>query len=173
MITTVRYTNAQNTGIVVDDQTWLAWPSDTHWDADVQEWIDAGNTITPFAEFYGWTLPQAQAAKTRESEQYAADLIHAANAHPQQGLNVDPDLHRRRADARRKDKADKQAGELALDEDEKNQAKVDQKMSEYEGKCWAASDKAIKEIDKGDDVAEVMALEIPTITTWPVWEPPL
>jgi len=111
--------------------------------------------------------------KKNESDAYAQSLIDEAYANPQVGVVTDTGTHKRRTETRRKDKADKQAGDIALDQAEKDQSKIDQKLSEYEGKCWDASDKVHDNIDKETIISGVVAIDVETNTNWPVWSPPL
>lgn len=112
-------------------------------------------------------------SKSQECEDYAENLIILSQTNPVLGLNVDPIKYAKRVKSREKDKANKLAGEITLTQDEKDQAKTDQKLSEYEVKCWAASDKAIKEVNKGTDPELIMVLDVSTLTTWPIWTPPV
>jgi len=139
----------------------------------VAEWEAAGNTVLPYDPYYGWTLEQAYEIKKNESDAYAQNLIDEAFTNPQIGVVTDGNAHKRRTESRRKDKADKQAGEIALTQDEKDEAKVDQKLSEFETKAWDASDKVHGNIDKEDTVNDVMAIDVETNTIWPIWEPPV
>jgi hypothetical protein len=61
MISTVRYLNPEGTQLKVDEATTMNWPSGTHWDDKVQDWIDAGNTIEPYNEWYGLDQQQIKA----------------------------------------------------------------------------------------------------------------
>ena len=125
------------------------------------------------AQMLDASLEVAKTEKYAEADIYAQNLIDDAYANPVQGSSVDGVQYEKLVNSRRKDKADKLAGEIALDTAEKDEAKTDQKLSEYERKCQEANDKARTEIDKGDTADEVMAMDIPTITTWPVWSPPV
>ena len=150
-----------------------SYPSSTHYDNDMQEFLDGGGTIAPYDPYYGWSLEQAVDIKKMESEQYAQELIDDAYTNPQEGVITDGPTHKRRTESRRKDKADKQAGDVSLTQEEKDEAKIDQKLSEYETKCWDASDKVLANIDKEDTVENVMSIDVATNTLWPVWEPPV
>ena len=142
-------------------------------DATEQGWIKDGTNFRPATADDTMTLAEAVAAKYSEADVYGQSLINAAYANPTQGANVDGELQKRIVGSRQKDRADKVAGEITLTQEEKDIAKTDQKLSEYETKVNDAIDKARAEIDKKDTAAEVMALDIPTITTWPVWSPPV
>lgn len=152
----------------IDNERWQ-----NHISGILSKWNGAGWEDYTYNRFSTWTLEEAQASKYNESENYAQSLIDAAMANPQQGVTANAQIYKHRLNTRVQDKANKQAGDIVLTQAEKDQAKIDQKLSEYEGKCWDASDKAIKEIDKGTTVDEVMAIDIPTITVWPIWSPPV
>lgn len=119
------------------------------------------------------TVDEAKEIKYYEAEEYAESLISQAYANPTEGAVEDAVRNSKRVKVRERDKANRIAGGITLTQDEKDQAKIDQKLSEYEVKCWAASDKAIEEINKGTDVYAIKALDISTLTTWPVWVPPV
>ena len=155
-------------GLYHPDLIWVACPDGTQ-----QGWIQDGATFREATANDRMTLAEAVANKYAEADAYAQGLIDDAYANPVQGVTVDNVLHERIVNSRRKDKADKLAGEIALDQAEKDEAKTDQKLSEYERKCQEANDKARTNIDKGNDADEVMAMDIPTITTWPEWSPPV
>ena len=177
MIISARYPEETETQVAVTDEngvvaTMPSFPSDTYYDTKLQTFLDGGGTIDPYDPYYGWTLEHAVKIKSNESEQYAQANIDQAYSEPTQGVIVDGATHKRRTESRRKDKSDKQAGEIVLTEDEKNEAKTDQKLSEHETKCWDASDKVLKNIDKESTVVDVMAIDVATNTNWPVWSAP-
>ena len=177
MITHARYNTEDHVAITaIDDGRTVflpSYPSGTPYDSLMQDFIDGGGVIEDYDPYFGWTLDRAVEVKKNESDDYAQALIDDANANPQVGVVIDSSANKRRTESRRKDKADKQAGEIALDQEEKDQAKTDQKLSEYETKCWDESDKVHANIDKEDTVNDVMAIDVATNTTWPIWEPPV
>lgn len=111
--------------------------------------------------------------KTEECEDFAEALINVAKSNPSVGVTANPRLYTKRIKARERNNNNKLSGEIILTQDEKDQAKTDQKLSEYEVKCWDASDKAVKEVNKGTDPALIKLLDVSTLTTWPVWSPPV
>ena len=141
---------------------------------EVQAWVDAGNSIGAYDEFYLYTVDSARETKKVESDAYAQALIDAAFENPQQGVTVNKVNHRRQVETRRAGKADKSAGEIALSQAEKDEAKIDQKLSEYENKVWTDNDKVHTNIDAiVDNVSMIMAYDISTSTNWNVWTPPV
>ena len=152
----------------IDDDTWQK-----HLGDDKQKWNGIGwESYVPYP-YKDWTLEQAKRIKVQECEQYAETLIENSKSNPTQGVSVDPIMYSKRIKAREKDKANKLAGEIILTQEEKDQAKTDQKLSEYEVKCFDASDKAIKEVEKETTIDDIMAIDVITITTWPVWVAPI
>ena len=112
--------------------------------------------------------------KKQEAEQHAQALIDKTFSNPTQSdVDINLKFHKKLVEARQNDKANRLAGGISLGIDEIDQAKTDQKLSEYEVKCWEAYIKAIAEIDKKSTAAEVVAININNITTWPEWSPPV
>lgn len=179
MIISVRYSSPDNIPINVEHDDGVVWslsyypPDNISITKEIQAFFDAGGSIDPYDEYYGWTLERAVAVKTDESETYAQSLITEAYANPISGQTENPVTYNRRVETRRKDKADKQAGDITLDQAEKDEAKSDQKLSEYEGKAWTSSDKVIKNIHKESTVNGVMGIDVQSSITWPVWTPPV
>lgn len=68
--------------------------------------------------------------------------------------------------------SNKKAGEIPLDQDEKEQAKIDQKLTEHHGKLYEAEDKGKKDVDKLNTAEEVMSFDPRTDIDWPEWRPP-
>ena len=132
-----------------------------------QVWIAIALTQTEMDA----NLQRARDKKYLESEAHADSLISAAYANPTDGVTENPSTYKKMVNARERDKANKVAGEITLDQTEKDVAKVDQKLSEYDGKTWIANDKCYTNIDKKDFVSEVEAIDILTIVVWPVWTP--
>jgi len=139
----------------------------------IENWNPLLGPIPSDQELADAELEAEKLNKKNEADAYGQNLIDDAYGNPQQGISTEAEIHKRRTESRRKDKADKQAGEITLTEEEKNQSKTDQKLSEYETKCWDASDKVHANIDKEDTVDDVMAIDVETNTTWPIWEPPV
>jgi len=117
-------------------------------------------------------IAKAQKAKAQECDNYGQTLIDEANTHPQESITTYSEANKRRTEARRRNKADKQAGNIALDELEKDQAKIDQKLSEYETKVWKDSDKAITNMMKLDTATEIYAFDVPA-QNWTIWVSPV
>jgi len=179
IILKIQYSTPENSEVLVDiqdsPQMTVPWPTQNSWISnDIDAWLAEGNEIDPYDPYLGLTLEKAYATKEQETEDYAQSRIDDAYKTPQQGVSYsNPKFWERRQNSRRKDKADKQAGELPLDQAEIDTAKIDQKLSEFEGKTWADSDKVISNIHKKGTVEEVMVIDIETNITWNTWEPPV
>ena len=117
-------------------------------------------------------IEEAQDSKAAECDSYAQGLIDAAYAEPTQGSTVNSDRNKRRTESRRKDLSDKMAGEFTLTQAEKDQSKVDQKLSEYEVKVYDDSDKAVINMLKLNTAIEIYAFDI-SAESWNVWTPPV
>lgn len=116
-------------------------------------------------------LEEAQVTKHKEINAYGWQLIYDANGNPTDGITMEPEENIKRSANRTKDRANKLAGELTLKKSEKNEAKNDQKLSEYEGKVWADANKAIANMLKLDTTAEVSAFDV-SAENWNVWIAP-
>ena len=136
---------------------------------DGNQWNQVWDVINLTQLELDTNFSRAAAIKKAESDAYAEDLIEAAYSNPSVGVTENPGTYKKIVAARERNNANKLAGEIALAQDEKDQAKVDQKLSEYDGKVTVANDKSYTEIDKKSYVSEVEALVIETITTWPTW----
>jgi len=139
---------------------------------DVTEWLELGFTIEPFYPYYGISLERAYITKGNEIGVYSADLIEGAYANPVQGDVENPKVYRTQLNRRRANNADKLAGELSLGQPDKDQAKTDQKLSEYEVKISNDENKALSNMHKLDTVDEVMMFDVPA-QNWNIWTPPV
>ena len=147
--------------------------------------VDIIESATPPGEYDVWDgtqfvseytdaelLQMAKKKRYLDVKVYAQNLIDSAYANPTQGVTADPQIHKEKMNIRRNQKADKLAGEIALTQAEKDEAKTDQKLSEYEYKIWDDADKAITNIDKLNTVQEIEDFDIST-QSWNVWTPPV
>ena len=116
-------------------------------------------------------IVKAQEAKTTKCEAYAQTQIDNAYANPTNGVTDTVEHSKRRVNARIKYMSAKVSGEVALTQLEKDQAKLDQKLSEHESKLWGDSDKAIANMMKLNTATEIYAFDI-SLETWTVWAPP-
>ena len=88
MITTARYIVPTNDQIIVDEQTTMHWPSNTHWDAKVQACIDDGNTIAPYDEWYGRTDDDIRELRKLDNMEYMYSLMATAETNPEDGVTL-------------------------------------------------------------------------------------
>jgi len=131
--------------------------------------IDGTYTVTYVYEDI--SLEDAQAKKTAEINTYADNLVYQANTNPIDGVTMRAEDNIKKANTRRKDRLDKLASEKLLNEDEKNEAKTDQKLSEFEGKIWSDADKAISKMVKLDTTLEISNFDV-SAQNWNVWVAP-
>ena len=149
--------------------------TDDYLDEASQWLIDNPNEITMLSDLE--KLDTAKDIKNKEIRIYADTLITDAYSNPQNGVTTDPTDHRNIMSVRRNNKSDKLAGEISLSQIEKDEAKIDQKLSEHEEKILINRDKFILdtndiEIDDIDPIAQVEAIVVEDLL-WTTWTPPL
>lgn len=176
-ITAVRYTDEAHTMVEVTDSSigiWVQlWPSRTWRDAQVQDWINAGNQIAMYDPQHGWTLEQVKVAKIREGEEYGRELVQQAHANPYDEVNVaDTETYREKVQSKRRLRSDKQALAKPLEPDEEIQLERDEVLQEYEVLCIECSDEFNELVDAAGTPEQVNALNPATDITWPAWTPP-
>ena len=138
------------------------------------DWLLANDNLIDYktaAEIEAEDLLIAQTAKKIEINNHADALIENAYSNPTQTTTADPIIHRRDVEFRRNDKADKLAGEISLTQAEKDEAKIDQKLSEYEVKIYQDSDKAKTNMYKLNTSTEVNAFDV-SAENWNLWISP-
>lgn len=174
MTDSIRYSIPNNTQVLVLPQGWFVpQPCETEHQLVIDEWLADGNSIEPYNAFAGMTLDEAYNYMGNEIITYANNLVDSAFSNPTQTItDIDPSAQRRKINKRRNNRVDKQAGEIALTQAEKDMAKTDQKLSEYEVKIDDDKDKAITNMMKLNTVEEVSNFDI-TAQTWTVWSPPV
>ena len=173
MVDLVRYINAEHSSIAVEPENWsMRYPSDTWHTAIIDEWIAEGNTIQDYDPYYAMTVEQAYQSKEIEINAYALLLIYNAYSEPVQGITANSEKYKTKVQRRRTDRADKLAGEIVLTQEEKDEAKTDQKLSEYEVKITDDQEKAEINLHKLNTVAEIMSFDVEA-ESWNVWTPPV
>lgn len=127
----------------------------------------SGIVFTPIS------LESALTTKESEIDIYANLLIDNAFSNPTiDQTDINPRVQRNIMSVRRNDKSDKLAGEITLTQEEKDESKTDQKLSEYELKINQDSDKAKVNVNKLNTVVEVVNFDI-SAESWNVWNPPV
>lgn len=164
MITNATYAGSSNTIVYIEPDNINV--SLSH--QGLVDWIGTGGIINPYEE----DIELTKESKVVSANSYAIGLIHNAYSNPIEGVEVDATIQRNVMSLRRNNKANKLAGEIALTQAEKDESKVDQKLSEYELKVLADADKVIANINKLDTVEEVNAFDI-TVQNWNMWVAPL
>jgi len=143
---------------------------------EASQWlIDNPNEILMLTDLQ--KLDEAKIIKNNEIRVHADYLIREAYSNPREGIVSDPDDHRNIMSVRRNNKSDKLAGEIALTQAEKDEAKTDQKLSEFEQKIINDRDDFILEtndieIDDPDPIIQVENIIVPALN-WNTWTPPL
>ena len=171
--TSIRYTQADNSQVFIEPQGYsVPQPCQTWHQEIIDEWIAEGNTIEAYNQYYEWTEQQAYETKEAEIDTYSDNLIANAYANPIQGITVNPDYYKKKINRRKSNKSDKIASEIELTDDEKNEAKTDEKLSEYEVKITADQDKAITNLHKLGGVENIMSFNVEA-ESWNVWTPPI
>ena len=178
MITNVQFSTPDNLNVLItfDSGDPVRQPYNEHnyrYSGEIAAWEQSGNTIAPYYLYLGWSIGDAYWEKGKEITQYANALIEDANANPTQGsMGGDALLNKKQLNRRRADRADKLAGDINISPPDKEQAKTDQKLSEYETKISADENKASSNMMKLNTVDEVMAFDVPA-ENWNVWAPPV
>ena len=131
--------------------------------------IDGVYTLTYVYEDV--TLEEAQLTKTNEINEYANGLILDANSNPTDGVTMEASKNVNASTLRRKSRADKLSAEILLSEVEKNEAKNDQKLSEFEGKIGDDTDKAISNMMKLKTTIDVSLFDV-SLENWNTWVAP-
>ena len=139
---------------------------------ELADWVALGNTITPYDAYYHINLQEAYSNKEQEIITYGDALINGAYANPEQGVTVNFTLYKSKVNRRKSNKADKLASEIVLTTEEKDEAKVDEKLSEYEVKISNDQDKAITNLYKLNTVTDIMTFDVQA-ENWNVWVAPV
>ena len=166
-VTNVRYNTEEHVPVTVSydngpDVSMAKYPSGTWKDAEVQEWLDAGNTIQPYNQWHGMSLDQVKETGYSQVDEELAKRVDTAQHNPAMGVQLS-DSGTKRANAKRDNLAKK-----------KNNGISD------------ADDHLLDHIDELDDFAETLRDQIEacenipcieaviaTISTadWPYWSP--
>ena len=164
-VTDVRYTTPEQVPVNVeyDDQTEVSmasYPSGTWRDADVAEWLDAGNSIQPYDPYYGQTDEQIRQQRYADNKAHAEDLIRAAQSNPVQGVNLD----NRETEKEAKKRDNRGNGkDKVTDQDD---ALVDHIDDVYDAQDLA--DDQVEAMNNREDIINWT----PDLQSWPVWSPP-
>ena len=164
MITNATYGGSLNNLVFIEPDNEFVLPEDKR----VIEWINEGNIINP----YQISISDVIKNKEREIYLYAESQINFAYSNPIQSISIPPDVQRKKMLIRRNQKTDKILGNIALTQIEEDEAKADQKLSEYELKIWNDADKAISNLNKLNTIAEVESFNI-SEENWNIWNPPV
>ena len=152
----------------IDDDTWTSYL-----DGNLVKWVENEWVDYEYDPFRLYSIEESQQSKTNEIELYADNLVKNAYNNPTQSqTDIDGKRYKNKVNLRSKDKSNKVSGEVTLTQDEKDQSKTDQKLSEYELKIDNDTDKAISNMLKLNTVDEIKSFDV-SAETWNVWTPPL
>ena len=124
-----------------------------------------GNDITPYDPYYGWTFTQAQEVKLTEIDEYDKSLLDVANANPHKLFFTRAGKNRMRVSNRNNSAANPGTPPGI----QKNRDKA---LIEYSDATLDANDLATGIVEGLTSVSAIMALDVPTMVNWPVWDPP-
>lgn len=123
-------------------------------------------------DYSNFTEEEAYLLKENEIIIYGDNLILNAYANPQVDLNVNPNHYLKKVNRIKSNKMDKLAGDIALTQEEKDEAKLHEKLSEYEIKISDDQDKAINNLHKIIIVSDIIDFNI-IEQSWNTWTPPI
>lgn len=161
MIISARYTNESESLVETthDDGRVesFAHPADNR---QSQELTDSGVTVAPFDPWYGFTDEQIKQQRYADNQAHADDLIRAAQSNPIQGVNLDEretgkEAKKRQNRGNGKDKVTDQ----------------DDALVDHIDDVYDAQDNADDQVEAMSDRQQIIDW-VPTMQTWPVWNPP-
>ena len=164
IITTARYTTIEHIPIelIMDTGskiTMPVYPSNTHYDAAMQEYLDGGGQIDAYDQYYGITDEALREQKYNLNASLADSEVEAAEATPVQGPTLD---------TRKTEKENLRR---------ENRGKRNNKMTDADDEMADHVDSVMDVLDQADDEVENLnrteleAWDGSTIV-WPVWTPP-
>lgn len=174
IINDARYLEKENINVMLNSGTddYAMLENDGVYSRELDQWQADGGVITPFDMYYGWSESDAYKSKKQEIYKYGDDLITTAYTNPIQGVDTDPVFYKEKVSRRKSNKADKFVGGITLKQNEKDEAKVDEKLSGYEVKITNDQDKAIVNLHKLTGVDNIMIFDV-SAENWNVWAAPV
>jgi len=165
MITEIRYTiDPDIIDVYYEDQTKVTmhWPSGTWRDEEVQAWLDLGNTILPYDQYFGWTDEQIKSLKYGENAEHATSLADAAQLNPTEG-DVVTSRQAKKNKARRDNAAKRKNNQITDQDDE---------LLDYNDQVLDSQDQADDAVEALSDRQDIINWD-PLLANWPTWVPPL
>lgn len=173
MVDSIKYTNPDHTQVLImPENILLSEPYPPHRQAMIDEWEALGNEIQAFLYYEDWSEERCFTHKEHEIDVYGEELINQAYANPVVDVIVDPTWHKKKVGRRKSNKVDKIVGEIALGQSEKDEAKVDEKLSGFELKIMDDQDKAASNLHKLSGILDIMAFDV-VAENWSTWVPPV
>jgi len=125
--------------------------------------------------YYGVTLEEAYTVKRIEIFSLGETKKCEAELNPRIGVNLDVPCLTARTNRQliQEDFNNKLIGEVTITQDEKDEAKAYQKLTEFYRKMVDDVSKGIINVEKLNTVAEVEAFDVHTDVVWNVWTPPV
>jgi len=164
IITAARYNTPEHVPIIVTMdtgviQTMPSYPSGSHYDVPMQEFLDNGGVIEPYDQYYGVSDDQLRIEKYNLNAEAAQASVEAAEATPVAGSTLD---------GRQTEKENLRRN---------NRAKRNNKMTDADDAMADHVDEIMDTLDQADD--EVENLSRPELEAWdgstiiwPVWVSP-
>ncbi len=144
----------------------------TEYNTLVNKYVEVSGDVYTLKYTYEYIgLSSAKTKKIKEINDYGISLINLANGNPEMGVNMDAETNINTTILRRNNRIDKLVGELNFTEEEKREAKTDQKLSDFSLKIQGDIDKAVTNMLKSDTTAEIEAFDIQA-QNWSTWTPP-
>ena len=134
---------------------------------DVQYWDTLpGNNIAPYDPYFGMTVPEAQAVKYQEIDEYSSLLIDEANANPYVGKTTRPDKNKAKVSTRINHSSN---GKPKNDTDKDR----DDVLADYSDNVMDSNDSASDIVEALSGVTPIMELDVPSMVSWPTRNPPV
>lgn len=109
--------------------------------------------------------------KIEEIDKKFDSLSTIAYSNPQISVEKDPKNHKKDISIRTNNKLNKIVGEILLTQEEKDEAKLDQKLSEYEVKLSINKNKVLTNLYKLTGAGEINNFDV-ELENWESWTPP-
>ena len=172
MVNKVRYINEEHTEILVLPENWvLSLPLPLHRQEIIDAWVAEGNKIRAFNKYKNWTIEQALAHKEEEIDDYADRLIRKAYKNPIEGKTVNARRYERQVNRRKSNNIDKIVNGDTFTVEERNQARLDEKLSKYEIRIERKQDLAEENLNLLTTVKDIMKFDVKA-QEWVDWVPP-
>lgn len=165
-IIAARYITPAHEPLIADQDNGLqinmpSYPSGSHYDTQMEEYLDGGGIIADYDEFYDMSNNDIKDLRYQDNYNYMTDLIAASELNPVEGVNIN-------AHKAKKNKLHRDTG--AKHKNNKNK-KVDDDIIDYQYQLVA-------DLDAADDTVELFTARqdiidwVPENAIWTVWIAP-